>query len=303
MGKELDKFLSEHKKIMKQAQELGVATGDKMKKELLANLDRTWAAEDVMQEAVQKARLSGVQGKKSADFVKLAPVAKAMTPWRDALGKHSEGLKKLEAFCDVAKNFQSGLEKRLATIQQEMKKEGGTADVKTMAKIKEAQRAVTDIKKSAGIMGTLPGPAVMYGANVQRTIDGVVKNALAGVDPKEFPKAFEAANRARTARMLKDHPRNIEKLCKLAMKEIDSGKLDKTEKPVKAAQKLLAELEALDSEGQKVVKQMKKELAAAQDGKAITEMIKLAAKTAKSSGAQIEELLDALSEAEENSET
>ena len=208
----------------------------------------------------------------------------------------------MEAFCEQAKSLQKGLEKRLGLVEKEMKKEGGTSDVKVMAKIKEAQRAVTGLKKSGGLIGTLQAPVVMYGANLQRTIDGVVKSALDAVDPKEFPKAFEAANRPRTARVLKDNTRKIDKLCKLGMKEVEGGDLGKTEKIVKGVRGLLAELEAINKEGQKTAKTMKKELSSAQDGKEIAQMIKVAAVSFKKCNAQVDEFEEAVSKAEDDAD-
>ena len=300
MAKEVEKFLKDYKQIAKQVAELSVAAGEKQKKAMLAHLDLTWAAEDALQEAVQKSRLSGVQGKKAADFTKQPDVGKALKPWQVALKKHVDGIKAFEDFCDRAKLLLTDLTKRLALVEKELKKSGGTGDVKTMATIKEAQRALTDLKKSAGLVGSLQGHVVMYGANMQRALDGVVKNALAEVDPKEFPKAFEEDNLHRTERQLKDTTRKIDQLVKTGMKGVDDGKADKLDKLRKSLKSLLAELEALDAEGKKVVKTMKKELAAAANGKKIAQLIKAVGLAYKNASVKVEVLEDAIGEADED---
>lgn len=297
MSKETDKFMKDFKATEKRLKEFASAEAEKRKKTLITNLEKTWAAEDVVQEAVQKARLGGVQGKKTADFVKEGDVAKTLKVWQKELKVHLSGLKEFETYCKEAQGLHQELGKRVAAIEKDMKKSGGTSDVKLMATVKEAKRALPDLQKTAKAFGTLQGHVVLYGANLQRTLDAIVKTALEGVDPKEFPKAFEGDNRKKTAKILKDHTRKIDALCKAGQKAVEAGD-EKVEKVIAKANKLLSDLEKIDDEGKKVAKTMKKEIKDAKDGKEVEDLIKVADLTYKKCSAEIEALEDALSDME-----
>lgn len=297
MSKETDKFMKDFKATEKQLKEFASAEAEKRKKTLIANLEKTWAAEDVVQEAVQKVRLSGVQGKKTADFIKEGDVPKTLKVWQKELKVHLSGLKEFEAYCKEALALHKELDKRVVAVEKDMKKSGGTGDVKLMATVKEAKRALPDLQKTAKAFGTLQGHVVLYGANLQRTLDAIVKTALEAVDPKEFPKAFEGDNRKKTAKILKDHTRKIDALCKAGQKAVEAGG-DKVEKVIDKANKLLSDLEKIDEEGTKVAKTMKKEIKEAKDGKEIAELIKVASLAYKKCAAEIEALQDALDEVE-----
>ena len=280
MSKETDKFIKDFKSTEKQLKLFSLAEAEKRKKAITAQLDKTWKVEDILQEAIQKARLSGVKGKKAADFIKLGPVAKELKTWQAALKLHTEGLKDFEDHCAEARTMQTALDKRVVAVEKDIKKSGGTGDIKLMATVKEARRALTDLEKTAKAFGTLQGHVVLYGAHLPRTIEAIVKTALDAVDPKEFPKAFEADNRKKTAKMLKDHKRKLDGLFKMADAELERGG-EKMGKIFKAMDALLSDLEKLDAEGIKTEKTMKKEIKEAKDGKEIADLIKAVRKSHK----------------------
>jgi uncharacterized phage infection (PIP) family protein YhgE len=292
MSKEAEAFVKDYKATQKQLKALSPAEAQKRKKALLAQLDKTWDAEDRLQEAIQKVRLSGVTGKKAADFIKHKEVQKPLKDWKAALALHHAGLKELADFGKEAAALEAALSKRIVAAEKDLKKSGGMGDMKAMATVKEAKRGLPDLKKSAQIYGTLQGHVVMYGKNFERSIEAIVKAALKEVDPKEFPKPFAAEQRKKTVRALKDMARKIDAYCKQAEKSLREGDGATAGKALKEANKVLQTLEKLNESGQSIEKKMKKEVKLAADGKEVTQLIKTVARTHAACDARVDGLED-----------
>ncbi|MEP5728354.1 MAG: hypothetical protein ABJL67_03155 [Sulfitobacter sp.] len=302
MSKITDKFLKDFKVIKAQLKNLSPAAGEKMKKGLISNLDKTWAAEDVMKEAVKKVRLAGLASKKSADFIKEGEVSGPMKTWQAALKIHTSELGKLDSFHQDAKKLETELTKRVAEVEKEIKKTGGNADKPLMAALKEAKAAIPVLKKASGVFGTLQGHVVMYGMNMQRAVDGIVKNALAEVDPKEFPEPYKAENRAKTAKTIKRTIRTIEGLIKEGRKKLEEGDLKKAANIVTSVTSAFEVFEKFEKEAKVVTGKMKKELKTANDSQEILKLIKIVAVNSKKYSALVDGFEDDVEAAEREAE-
>ncbi len=275
MSKETDKFEKDFRASQKRIKQLSLAEGNKRKKQILSWLDETWKVEDAMSDAVQVARKAGVTGSKAADFIKEGNVAKALKDWKAAVAKHHANIDELTEFSGDAKSLHDELLKRTTAVEKELKKsKGGLSDVKIMATVKEAKRALADLKKSSGVPGTMKAHVVFYARKMQPSIEAIVRDALKKVDPKEFPKSLQEPNRKKTIRQVKANERKLNALCSTGSEALDKNDLKKAAGALKLAKKELEALEKLADEYTGVTKKMRKELKDAKDGKIIAEMIK-----------------------------
>lgn len=274
MAKEVEKFVKEFKVFKNRIKDLSPAEGTKIKKTMLANLEKTWAAEDILKEGIVKARASGVQGKKAADFIKHGDVAKPMKTWLAALKLYHADLDTFTQFNDDAKSFNAELTKRMELVEKELKKQGGTGDIPTMAAIKEAKRALPELKKSESMLGQTKSFEVMYGLNQQRTIEAIVRQAVEAVEPKEFPEPLDEKNRAKTEKALKLYIKKIEELCDTGQKALEEGAPKECNKAIKEAESLLKVLKDFDKQAKLAATKMKKEVKENKDSKKIQELIK-----------------------------
>jgi hypothetical protein len=186
----------------------------------------------------------------------------------------------------------SDMSKRIAAAEKDMKKTGGMSDIKAMSTIKEAKRGLPDLKKTAELYGSLPGHAVLYGRNLQRSIEAIVNGVLKEFTPQEFPKSLDADNRKKTVRALKDYVRKIPALCTHAEKELSQSSPAKAEKALGEAEKVFANLEKLNDDAKTVQKKMKKELKLAEDGKEIAALMKKIEAAHKDCAKMIDDLQD-----------
>lgn len=274
MAKEVEKFVKELKAIKTRIKDLSPAEGIKIKKTMLANLEKTWAAEDILKEGVIKARASGVQGKKAADFIKHADVAKPMKSWLAALKLYHADLDTFTQFNDEAKAFNADLTKRMDLVEKELKKQGGTADIPTMAAIKEAKRALPELKKSESMLGQTKSFEVMYGLNQQRTVEAIVRQAVESVTPKEFPEPLAEKNRAKTEKTLKLYIKKIEELFDTGQEALQDNEPKECNKAIKEAESLLKGLKDFDKQARLAATKMKKEVKENKDSKKIEDLIK-----------------------------
>ncbi len=267
MSKEVEKFVKDFKATKKRLTELSPKEGEKIKKTMVKNLEKTWDAEDRLKEAVIEARTAGVTGTKSAPFLKHAKVTKPFKGWQDALKVYHADLDKYETFSKEAKALNAEMTKRVTTVEKDLKKAGGTGDIPTMAAIKEAKRALPDLKKAQDMLGSTKGFLVMYGLNMQRTVDAIVKQAVDSVTPKEFPEPLAEANRAKTDKAVDGHAKKIKGACEGALTALEQNKPKVSEKLIKDAEKLLGTLEAFQKEAKATRTKMKDEVKADENSK------------------------------------
>ncbi|MBB4173572.1 hypothetical protein [Sulfitobacter noctilucicola] len=291
MSKESDKFVKEYKADKKKRTDLMFAAGDKLHKAMLAHLEKTWSAEDVLQEAVQKVRASGVTSKKSKDFVSHADVVKPLKAWEAMLKDHHKNLEAFTKFSNEVKTYNTMLIKRTDLVEKDLKKNSGMGDMEVMALIKEIKgKVLPDLKKSQDLLGSLKSFVVLYGTNYQRTIDAVVKDAIAAVTPKEFPASLAEDGRRKTEKTIKSTPKAIDKLCKGVRKAMEDGKFDVAEASLVKAEKELDALTSLAKDAKTTKTKMKKELKESQDSKIITKLITDITKATDKYTAQLDEL-------------
>ena len=299
MGKEADKFVKDFKATQKRLKELSFAEGEKKRKALLANLEKTWAAEDVMKEGVVKAKTAGVEGKRSADFIKHKDVSKPFKVWQMALKVHTDGVDEFNKFHTEAKALETALTKRIALVEKELKKSGGMSDMKVASVVQQAKRALPDLKKAAGLFGKLQGHVVMYGANAQRATDAIVRQAVESVTPKEFPPSLAKEGRKKTVKLLKDAGKKVGAFHKIGMQAVEEGDLKRAEQAMKKIEPLMKPLEGLEKDIKVTTGKMKKELKMAPDAKEIQALIKSATKLIARLEEDVEELEEKIDEAQE----
>ncbi len=295
MGKETDRFVKDFKGIKKQAADLSLATGEKQKKDMQAFLSKVWAAEDVLQEAIQKARAGGVTSKKSSDFVKHAEVVKPLKKWDAMLKEHHQTLVRFTKFNADVKALNGSLTKRMALVEKEAKQSAPAREAAAM--IKEAQsKILPDLKKSQALLGTLKSFEVYYGAKYQKTVDAIVKQAIDAVTPKEFPEPLSDKNRASTAKEIKQRPRDIDKMCKQMVTAMKNGDLAAAEEALKKARILFSALEGFEKVAKQTKSKMKKEIKADDKSKEITALIGAIHKAHKKYLKQLDDMSKILAE-------
>lgn len=292
MGKEADKFVKDFKATKAKLKELTPGAAQKMKKAVIAQLDKTWAEEDKMKAGVVKAVGEEGADKKAPDMVKHGAVSKPHKAWKAALALHHKGIEEFDAFRTEARNLEQALTKRIATVEKELKKSGGMSDMKAAAVLQEAKRALPELKKAAGVFGTMQAHVVMYATNEKRATEDIVKQAVESTKPKKLPAAFAAENRKKTENDVRRNAKKVVGLCKLGAKLAESGDLDKAEKVVDKAQPLLKKMEALDKEAQSTAKKMKKEIKQAKDGKEVEALIQRISDVNEDCIQKVEELED-----------
>ncbi|KIN70889.1 hypothetical protein Z945_3353 [Sulfitobacter noctilucae] len=296
MPNEVETFVKDFKATKKRLNELSPKEGEKIKKAMVANLEKTWDAEDAMKEAVIEARTAGVPGKKSAPFLKHAKVTKPFKTWQAALKIYHADLDKLEAFTKEAKELNAELTKRVTTVEKDLKKGGGTADIPTMATIKEAKRALPELKKAENILGSTKSFMVMYGLNMQRTVDAIVKQAVDSVTPKEFPEPLADANRAKTEKTVDGHSKKIKSACDGAKSALEEDKIKVAEKLIKDAEKLLETLAGFEKEAKLTKTKMKDEVKADEKSKKLQALMKKIGMGYKTAAGQVDEVQKELKE-------
>ncbi len=300
MSKETEKFIKDFRATEKRIKELSIAEGNKLKKRMTSWLETTWKVEDLVSDAVQKARISGNSGSKAADFVSEPDVLKYLKEWKAAVTKHHKNLDVFQDFCKDARELHGVLTGRIAAVEKELKKKKTTtADVKILATIKDAKRAATELKKSAELGSSIPAHMVFYARKLQASIEAIVRDALKKVDPKEFPKSLQEANRKKTLRTVKGHERKIHALFKSGTAEISkSGDLKKAANALKLAKTEFAGLEKFSDEFSAILKKMRKELKEHKESKEMTALIKITIDTHKSCDDLMEDFDEKLEKAE-----
>ncbi|GGH25442.1 hypothetical protein SAMN05444007_103236 [Cribrihabitans marinus] len=274
MTKEREKFEKDFKKTKPQLKALSAAQGTKMKKQVLSWLDETWKLEDKLSDTIVAARKSGVTGTRAADFIKEKAVAKALKDWKAAVVKHHGNIDELTGFSNDAQALHDELARRTEFIEKDLKKsKTGMKDMKIMATVKEAKRALPDLKKAGAFGSDLPVHVVFYARKLQQSVEVIVKQALKKADPKEFPKALQPEQRKRTVRTVTGHERKVLNYCRAAEAGMEKD-IKKAAKALDMAKKELEPLEKLHDEFTSVAKKMRKEIAESKDKAAIVKLMK-----------------------------
>lgn len=273
MSRDWDKFEKYFNSVQKQIKELSPDKGGKINKRILSWLNETWKMEDALAAAVEAARKDGsVTGSKVADFLKDKRFVAALKTWKDAVAKHHVQINELTDFSNRAQKLHDELAKRCNEIEKEVKKAKAT-NAKVMDTVKAARKILPDLKKSGALGSSLQGHVVFYARKMQQSVETVIRQVLKKIDPKEFPKSMQEAQRGRTLREVAVQERKIIGLCRAALGERDKDPR-KAAKAIKLAGAELSKLKKLNDEVASAAKSMRKEINESKDKKALIDLIK-----------------------------
>jgi hypothetical protein len=292
---------------------------DAIKAKMKANRKSAYDKEDKLSDTIPAAIRKGITGKKWKDFLADNDFKKALKEWEDALTEQQSLVKSLEDLSANAKKRFAEFKRLFDDFEKDMKKEGETAktnkDVKkTMDK---AASVLSELNTSKDAFGTLKAKEAFFGANLKKSRDSVVSNALKGGEGDELPDMLlENAKRQQTDNTAKRLLRNIEKHTDLAKKLCDKSKFATTPTEITAKKDLekdvqnarsslkqasihLKKLQDINKELQTAKKKQAKLIAAHNDQGKMNGLIKTVADLAKSG----EDAFDAAEDLVEEADT
>ena len=195
MQKEWEKFQTEFKKLQPKLKSVKLAEGEKIKKQLVADLKTAWDMEDIVRDAIAKAKENGVTGSKLADLMKDAEFSKAVGNWKKATAAHKSQIKALSDFCGEAAKWRDDLKKKADPVIKDVKKsKAPPAAKKDINKTLDAAQAELDLlEKAVGLYGTLKMPELFYAAKEDKTLEAIVKKVAKKASAKELPKILDDA--------------------------------------------------------------------------------------------------------------
>lgn len=190
-----------------------------MKKNRKAAYDKEDKFADTIPAAIKK----GITGKKWKDFEKDKDFKAAMNTWENSLTFQQDLVRSLETISDKSKKHFQDLKRALGDFESDVKKTG--EKIKTNKALKktfdDAKSLLDDVEEAMGAFGKLSAKEAFFGANIKKSKDVVVTNALkaGGGDELpdillEHPKRQQTDNKAkRLVRNVHKHLANARTLC------------------------------------------------------------------------------------------
>lgn len=186
------------------------AVKDAMKKNRKAAYDK----EDKFVETIPAAIKKGITGKKWKDFVKDKDFDKAMKTWESALVFQQDLVKSLEMISDKSKKHFQDLKRAVDDFESDIKKSGEAVKTnKTLKKtFEKANSLLGEIDDAKVAFGKLPAKEAFFGANLKKSKDVVVSNALKAGQGDELPDILlETPKRKQSDVKAKRLNRNVSK--------------------------------------------------------------------------------------------
>ncbi len=278
-------FQKTYKKLQRDAKKIKPADGDKIKRALKSELSRAWDAEDVMREAVPKAKEAGVTGKKPADFLKDAGFKSAHDGWRTACKAHKAEIAKIKTHCDDAAKLRDAIQSALAELERGLKKAKTKPTKEMETALKQAELTVAGLKKSCEIYGSLKFVEIFYAAREDKALDSIIKKEQKKADAASLPKDLDEKGRSKTLKQAQKLAKKITGLCKAV--ENGGRNAEKAQKEVKSQYQSLSDLnDASQKAASKAIKANKK----SPEVKPLRKFMKDMAAQARSSSKEVEAL-------------
>jgi len=285
MTKEWDKFLSDYKKLLQRAKSYSLSEGEKKKKKLQADLKTAWAKEDVMREAIAKAKQAGVSGTTSKDFKIDKGYVASLAAWKQAVTAHRAQVNALESYCKDADKLLVPWKKQHDSLAKDFKGlKTSTEPAADKKKFKEVYTAsaktVADLTGTANLMGTLKAHEIFYALRLKPSIEQILKESLKQSGGTDMPKLLEEATRNKNVSLAKKIGKSIFRLSETAVKE-GASNARVSQKSLKMAADHLKKLEKLNGEYQSAQKKLAKTIEASKDKKWMLDAIDKIAATHK----------------------
>jgi hypothetical protein len=264
MSKELKKFEDRHKKLASGIKQYTRKNADALKKQVYSNyLSAKDHGEGLVTEAIADARDNGITGNKFADFAKDSGFKDALKTFNKAVDAVEKPLKELETFTANALQLADSLAVLHGDIVKDLKKRKDKSESK--ADIENLQAAIEkehqEVTAAAKVLDSIPKPQREYGANFQKVVDKLVKEApeaaAAKRDAVVLPQMLVDRNRAKGKNGAVKAYRDIKALCDEALVKSETSIKD-AQSLVREAATILKKLKSTNDDFDKALKHVAK---------------------------------------------
>lgn len=275
MAKEWDDFQKNFKKIQQSTKSLKPSEGEKLKKQLIADLNKAWDEETLVRKAIKKAQQNGAKADKLSSLLKDPDFSNAYKSWVKATTAHKDQVKSLKSYSDAAKKHYDDLNKQYGAVAKSVKqsKEPEAAKKNIKATMKDAQDHMKMLEQINAIYGTLKMPELFYASKEEKTMEVIIKKEAGKGAPAALPKILEDAGR-------KKGEKNAKALHKSAMNAFEEAikdskiNVDFARTDMDKGEAMLVSLSKLNDDFQSAQKKQLKEIDKSPNKKDIEDTIK-----------------------------
>ena len=275
MAKEWDDFQKSFKKIQQSTKSLKPSEGEKLKKQLIADLNKAWDEETLVRKAIKKAQQNGAKADKLSSLLKDQDFSTAYKSWVKATTAHKDRVKALKNYSDSAMKHCEDLKKQYGAVAKSVKqsKEPEAAKKNIKSAMSDAQHHMKMLEQINAIYGTLKLPELFYASKEEKTMEVIIKKEAEKNAPAALPKILEDSGRKKGAKDAKALHRSAMNAFEEAIKDskinVEFARTD-----MDKGDAMLASLSKLNNDFQNAQKKQFKEIDKSPNKKDIEDTIK-----------------------------